>query len=177
MGFGKFLLGGVCAVGAVIAAPVVVPAAGLALATTSMVGTGAASAAAFTAGVGMYTASSAAAATVAGVAAGAAGVAAGAAQEKKLENAYNKGRNDGIEEASKIYETKLREQYDAFMAQIKNIERDKAEYEALINEYETYIDDLNRQLTYERGNTAELRKELGLSAKELSRLRGLRQAG
>ena len=36
MGFGKFVLGGVCAVGAVIAAPVVVPAAGIALATSTL---------------------------------------------------------------------------------------------------------------------------------------------
>lgn len=81
MGFGKWVLGGVCAVGAVVAAPVVLPAAGLA-----------------------------AAAGVAGVA----GVAAGAVQEKKTENAYNKGRKDGNIEASNVYYEKFWEQADDF---------------------------------------------------------------
>lgn len=72
MGFGKWVLGGVCAVGAVVAAPV-----------------------------------------------GAAGVAVGAAQEKKREEAYDKGRRDGNVSASKEYEEKYQKQEKVFKAKIK----------------------------------------------------------
>ena len=41
MGFGKYVLGGICAVGAVIAAPVVLPAEGIGIATSALGATGA----------------------------------------------------------------------------------------------------------------------------------------
>lgn len=74
MGFGKFLMDGICAVGAVVAAPVVLPAAGMAVAVSSLTGT-----VGLTAGMAMAGASTATAATVAGVA----GLAAGEVMDQK----------------------------------------------------------------------------------------------
>lgn len=100
MGFGKFLLGGLCAVGAVIAAPVVVPAAGLAVAgslATGAVGT--------TIGMAAATASTATIATAAGVAAATTGIAVGAIQEKRVDES----RRDGIVEGVKSVKPQLDE--------------------------------------------------------------------
>lgn len=133
MGFGKFLLGGVCAVGAVIAAPVVVPAAGMAMATSSALGT-----LGLSAGLGLATASTTTVATVVGVSAGVAGVAAGAYQEKRVDDARYEGQRSGYEKASKEFELKFGKQVNEFTECKKNYERDKAEYEALIKAMENY---------------------------------------
>lgn len=174
MGFGKFLLGGVCAVGAVIAAPVVVPAAGIALATSTLTVGGAVGSAAMAVGSGMALASSATVATAAGVAAGAAGLAAGAAEERKQGELYARGRQDGYIKASKEYEHKLRDQYEEFMNQRKNLQDDIDEYESLIDDYVKCIDDLNEKLSYEQGNAAQLRQELAERQRELAKLKDLR---
>ncbi len=113
MGFGKWVLGGVCAVGAVVAAPVVLPAAGLAIAAAPVTG-----AIGVSAGLGLAAASTGTVAATA-AAAGAVGVAAGAMQEKKWEEAYNKGKKDGNITASKVYEEKMRNQEQDFKAKIK----------------------------------------------------------
>ena len=55
----------------------------------------------------------------AAAAAGAARVAVGAAQEKKREEAYDKGRRDGNVSASKEYEEKYQKQEKVFKAKIK----------------------------------------------------------
>ena len=114
MGFGKWVLGGVCAVGAVVAAPVVLPAAGFALASSAV----GATSVGLSAGLGMMAASTGTVAATA-AAAGAAGVVAGAAQEKKREEAYDKGRRDGNVSASKEYEEKCQQQGKVFKAKIK----------------------------------------------------------
>lgn len=144
MGFGKWVLGGVCAAGAVIAAPIVVPAAGMAIAgsaATGMVG--------LSLGLGMATASSATIATTAGVAAGVAGVAAGAAQEKKIDNARVEGKQEGYKKASYEYEVKFCNQADDFLNNKKNWENDRDEYERLLKEYGEYIKELEKELGYD----------------------------
>lgn len=110
MGFGKWVLGGVCAVGAVVAAPVVLPAAGLAIAAAPATGA---------IGLSVGSALMGVSAGTAAAAAGAAGVAVGAAQEKKREEAYDKGRRDGNVSASKEYEEKYQKQEQIFKAKIK----------------------------------------------------------
>lgn len=110
MGFGKWLLGGVCAVGAVVAAPVLLPAAGLAIAAAPATG-----AIGLSVGSAMMGVSAGTAAAVAG----AAGVAAGAIQEKKQEEAYDRGKKDGTASTSKEYEGKFRDQEQAFNAKAK----------------------------------------------------------
>lgn len=95
MGFGKFLFGGVCAVGAAMAAPILVPAVGTTLIASSIGG-----GAAVTAGFAMATASSTALATGAAVTAGAAGV---AGIKKVEENLIDKGREEGRQENETYY--------------------------------------------------------------------------
>ena len=110
MGFGKWVLGGVCAVGAVVAAPVVLPAAGLAIAAAPATGA---------IGLSVGSALMGVSAGTAAAAAGAARVAVGAAQEKKREEAFDKGRRDGNVSASKEYEEKYQKQEKVFKAKIK----------------------------------------------------------
>ena len=128
MGFGKWVLGGVCAVGAVVAAPVALPAMGAAILTSSTVG---ATTAGISAGLAMLGASSGTVATVAG----AAGFAAGAAQEKKREEAYDKGRRDGNVSASKVFEEKMRDQEQFFNAKTKECVSKINELEKKLTEY------------------------------------------
>ena len=58
----------------------------------------------------------------------------------------NKGRyegmKDGYAEASGEYERKLRKQADEFICQIRDIEKEREEYEKLMSEYEAYIKEL-----------------------------------
>ena len=177
MGFGKFVLGGVCAVGAVIAAPVVVPAAGIALATSTLTVGGAVGSAAMAVGSGMAMASSATVATAAGVAAGAAGLAAGASEEKKRGELYAKGRQDGYIKASEEYEHKLRNQYEEFMNQRKNLQDDIEEYESLIDDYIEYINDLREKMSHENCDAVPLKQEITERQKELAKLKDLRYKG
>lgn len=61
----------------------------------------------------------------------------------------NKGRYEGMKvgyvEASGEYERKLRRQADEFLSQIKDIEREKAEYEKLLDDYENYVKELEKK--------------------------------
>ncbi len=115
MGKGKWILGGLCALGAIVAAPVVAPVAGMAM-------LGSTSAAVGTAGIGLLTASSTTVAAGAGLAAGAAGVAAGSAREKRDRKKYDEGWDDGAEYTADVYETK--------------IEAMQSHYQKLLNDYE-----------------------------------------
>lgn len=58
----------------------------------------------------------------------------------------NKGRvegmKDGYTEASGEYERKIRRQADEFLNQMKDVKNEHDEYEKLLNEYETYIKEL-----------------------------------
>lgn len=170
MGFGKFLLGGVCAVGAVIAAPIVVPAAGLAIATSSVTG-----AIGLTAGLGLATASTATVATVAGVTAGVAGVAAGALQEKQVDNARYAGEKSGYNKASKEFELKFEKQVAEFTKKIKNLKQNEAEYNALFADMSLYIDKLEHQLAEAPDNAATV-NELDRTRNGLNQLKSLRTA-
>lgn len=170
MGFGKFLLGGVCAVGAVIAAPIVVPAAGFALAASSVTG-----AIGLTAGLGLVTASSATVATVAGVTAGVAGVAAGAFQEKQVDDARYEGQKIGYNKASKEYESKFKKQVAEFTERIKNFKQNEAEYNALFTDMSVYINELEHQLAV-NPNNATAADELKCTQYGLNQLKSLRTA-
>lgn len=139
MGFGKFVLGGVCAVGAVIAAPAVVPAATLAL-INPITGT-----AGLAAAETLLFASSTSVAVGAAAVGGAAGMAAGAAQEKKVNNAYNQGYSEGCRDAGKEYELKLKKQEEVFQGKINELKKDAQEKDKLIDLYEVYIEELERE--------------------------------
>lgn len=170
MGFGKFLLGGVCAVGAVIAAPIVVPAAGMAIAASSVTG-----AIGLTAGLGLVTASSATVATVAGVTAGVAGIAAGAYQEKQVDDARYEGQKSGYNKASKEYESKFEKQVLEFTEKIKNLEQNLDEYDTLFVDMLAYIKKLEHQIAENPNNTIAI-NELNRTKDGLNQLKGLRTA-
>lgn len=140
MSFGKFLLGGVCAAGAIIAAPIVVPAAGLAIAGSAATGM-----AGLTLGLGMASAAPATVATVAGVVAGAAGVTAGAIQEKQVDDARYEGQKSGYNAASKEYENKFRKQVDAFTKDKTGLIKDLQARQQLIDDLILYIRDLEQK--------------------------------
>lgn len=187
MGFGKWVLGGVCAVGAVVAAPVVLPAAGLAIAAAPVTG-----AIGVTAGLGLAAASTGTVAATA-AAAGTVGVVAGAVQEKKQEKAYDRGKNDGRTSTSKVYEEKMQKQEQIFKGKIKEIigkinelkeelskykeiekltqeelqERDRIEAEML-----EYIKKLEEELKEEDSNTTTLVSEYISDARNLISARG-----
>lgn len=52
------------------------------------------------------------------------------------------GKKEGYIEASAEYERKLRQQADEFLNQMKDVERERNEYEDLLREYEQYIHDM-----------------------------------
>lgn len=58
----------------------------------------------------------------------------------------NKGRLDGMKdgftEASDEYEKKLRKQAECFLNQMKDVQREREEYDKLLSEYENYIKEL-----------------------------------
>lgn len=160
MGFGKYIVGGLCAVGAIVAAPVVAPAAGFALLGT----------AGSSVGVALMSASATTVAATAGVAAGAAGVAAGAHQEKKANNKYEQGKRDGYVEASKVYEKKIAEmeakynsladRYDELKdAHKSNLSNDE-EKNVIIQQMMMYIKELESEITVLRQNKEENQDEI-----------------
>lgn len=67
--------------------------------------------------------------------------------ERWLED-KNKGRLDGMKDgynaASGEYERKLRKQAEEFLNQIKDVHRERDEYEKLLSEYEAYIKELEK---------------------------------
>lgn len=161
MGFGKFLLGGVCAVGAVVAAPVVLPAAGLAIAAAPVTGL---------AGVSAGLAIAGTSATTAAAVAGAAGVAVGAAQEKKVVNAYKRG----CSETAKEYELKFEKQEEYFQRKIDELKQDTQKKNELIDIYEEYIRELEREKSEResRGeNTVDLESALQKRRNELANIK------
>lgn len=179
MGFGKWVLGGVCAAGAVIAAPVVLPAAGLAIVGSSLGATGVG----LTAGLGMMAASSGAVATTAAVA-GTAGVAIGAAQEKKIDNARHEGKEEGIKEASQEYEEKFRKQAEIVEKLIKEFEsadsiseEQRIRMRDLIEELMLQIEELERKLEKAKrensSNTNEITNQIAISKNWMNRLNAL----
>lgn len=136
MGFGKYILGGICAAGAVIAAPVVLPAAGLAIATAPVTGAVGLSAGLAIAGTSAATA---------GVVAGTAGVIAGDIMEDKehqeeKESMYRKGRR----ETADAYETKLKKQEEEFQKIVDKLKADGAKKDEIMDVYEEYIDKLEK---------------------------------
>lgn len=134
MGFGKFLIGGICAVGAVVAAPVVLPAAGLAIAAAPVTG-----AVGVSAGLAIATTSAA----TAGVVAGTAGVIAGDIMEDKehqeeKESMYRKGRR----ETADAYETKFKKQEEEFQKKVDELKAKGAQKDEIIAAYKKHIDEL-----------------------------------
>lgn len=140
MGLGKYVLGGICAVGAVVAAPVVLPAAGFSIAASALGATGAG----FALGTGMMAASTGAVATTA-VAAGAAGVAVGSVHEKKVDGIRQEGRADGYIAASQEYEEKLTLLEQEFIRDKEKLKGERDKYEELLSEYVAYIKELEKE--------------------------------
>ena len=135
MGFGKFLVGGLCAVGAVVAAPVVLPTVGLAVAGSALTG-----AAGVTAGLAIASTS----ATTAAVAAGVAGTAIAGAHEKKMEKREDEAvargvriGSEGKEELQKAHDKENAEK-DAQIQKQKEHIREQDEY---IKEQDEFIDE------------------------------------
>lgn len=155
MGFGKWLLGGACAVGAVIAAPVVLPAAGFAV-MGSAVG---ATAVGATAGMAMMAGTSGAVAATA-AAAGAAGLAVGAASEKKNDEAWSAGFKEGCAAASDIYEEKLRKQAEEFIKKERDWKLARDEYEQLIDQLTAYIQELAEKQGSDNDNLKQAEQQL-----------------
>ena len=138
MGFGKFLL---CTVGGIVAAPIVLPAVGLAtVAAGPVAAMGAASTVAL-ASTGTLAAT--------GAAAGAAVGAASSAKERtnrKIEEAEARGRREGYEKASNEYEKKFEEQRLAYEQEIEYLRQDSSRKNDLLNTYEKYIEELECQI-------------------------------
>lgn len=155
MGFGKWLLGGACAVGAVIAAPVILPAAGFAV-MGSAVG---ATAVGATAGLAMMAGTSGAVAATA-AAAGAAGVAAGSVCEKKTDTARSEGRKEGYAAASDEYEKKLRMQAEKFIKKERDWKQEKVEYDQLVDQLLAYIKELEEELGSDDAKVKQARQQL-----------------
>lgn len=155
MGFGKWLLGGACAVGAVIAAPVVLPAAGFAM-MGSAVG---ATTLGFAAALELGTASAGAVAATA-AAAGAAGVAAGSVCEKKADTARSEGRKEGYAAASDEYEKKLRMQAEKFIKKERDWKQEKVEYDQLIDKLLAYIKELEEELGSDNIKVKQAKQQL-----------------
>lgn len=155
MGFGKFLLGGVCAVGAVIAAPVVLPTLG----TVSLAAGGM--------GVAGTVASMA-------TAAGAAGVAAGAVHEKMMDNKCDEARREGYNKASRVYKDKFAEQEKAFNDRMKAVEKDSEEYYKLIDEYIAALKAMQEELNKQNNEDGTLEEEKMFLQVELEKLNCLR---
>ena len=126
MGFGKFIVGGLCAVGAVVAAPVVLPAAGLAIAGSAVTGT-----AGLIAGTALMGTSATTAAAVAGVA----GTAIAAASEKKAQDKEDMAYARGVRSGSQGKE-ELKRAYEYASAE-KDMKINKQE--EIIHEQEEYI--------------------------------------
>ena len=142
MGFGKFLIGGLCAAGAIIAAPVVLPAAGWAIAMSPVTGV-----AGITAGTALATTS----ATTAAVVAGTAGTIVADAIESKHKqeesvrnenNAYYRGVNAGSEGKSE-----MKKAFDNERAEWKAADQEKEKIiqkkEELIKNQDEIIDALS----------------------------------
>lgn len=82
----------------------------------------------------------------------------------------NKGRLEGMKDgytaASGEYERKLRKQAEEFLKQIKDVRRERDEYEKLLADYEVYIKELEQNSA-----TTELVKEMRALYAELKHLR------
>ena len=149
MGLGKALLGGLGVVGAIVAAPVVLPAAGIAAlgaastaagAAATVVGAGAAATGIGGAVVGAATTAAGAVAsgitTTTAISLGAAAAGASYLSDKKREEARDQGRIEGYISASGEYEEKFRNQEEKIQEQTKAFEADKKDLEQLLDEYE-----------------------------------------
>ena len=142
MGFGKFLLGGLCVVGSVVAAPVVLPSAGLAL--MGAAGTGAIGTAVASAGLSV-----AAASTTTLVGAGAVGGAVLATGVTSvIADEKEKGRKEGYVAASKEFADKFKKQEEEFLKQTEILRKDLKNYQTLLSLYEQEIKRLQSDLSY-----------------------------
>lgn len=87
-------------------------------------------------------------------------------EKKEVIKAYENGFTD----ASKIYDTKFRKLTEEFLAKIKDCKKDVEEYEALLAEYDVYIDELSKK----QHKTKEEKDEivfLKAKRKELQRIK------
>ena len=166
MGKGKWILGGLCALGAIVAAPVVAPVAGMAMLGSSSAAVGAA-------GIGLIGASSTAVAAGAGVAAGAAGVAAGSVREKRDREKYDEGWDDGTIYTAGIYEKKMEALQSHYQKLLNDYEECKKykdscdslvvindKKDILIQNMQSYIKQLEAEITELRKNKEENEEEI-----------------
>lgn len=122
MGFGKFLLGGLCAAGTVIAAPVMLPVAALGTMTTG---------AAFAAGATTFVATSTGMAV---------GTAAAEKQQEKIDKAYSRGvqaGSEGLENERKAHQNEINAKNTIIEKQEKMIQ----EQNIYIKDQDEYIDE------------------------------------
>ena len=77
-------------------------------------------------------------------------VAAGIAKVGK--EIYKKGERDGYIRCSHEYEEKLRRQADLFLQTANKWKKEKAEYDALLDEYERTIEELEEQIVATNSN-------------------------
>lgn len=71
---------------------------------------------------------------------------------------YREGERDGYIRCSREYEEKLRRQAELFLHTSNKWKKEKAEYEALLDEYELTIAELEAQIS--RTNSGEYKKRL-----------------
>lgn len=86
--------------------------------------------------------------------------------------AYMNGQLNGYVRSSKEYEIKLQKQADEFLKQIKNIEKQNAEYQQLLDEYEKTIEELEIQL--QNTNSKEYESRLTRTKEKYNQLRSLK---
>ena len=65
---------------------------------------------------------------------------------------YKKGEKDGYIRCSREYEEKLRRQADLFFQTANKWKKERAEYDALLNEYERTIEELEEQIAATNSN-------------------------
>ena len=79
------------------------------------------------------------------------------------------GKKDGYEQASEEYESKLLEQADLFLKQIKDFQKERAAYEELMKEYEVAIAELEEK-TNRTEQENQLLQSLLLKERQLKKL-------
>ena len=142
MGFGKFLVGGLCSVGAIIAAPVVLPAAGMAIAASTVTGT-----------IGLVAGTTLAAASTATVAATAAAAgAAGVAVAGACENALDKRDEKVYERVLQADAMGRRERERAHNEEVSALKKESALKDAIIAEKDKTIKDQEKFILSDIGD-------------------------
>lgn len=79
----------------------------------------------------------------------------------------------GYNAASREYEEKFKKQAEAFYSKEKDVERNREEYEALLDQYEMCIEELKQELAYCKSDRDRLIDELNTLRSDYERLKAL----